>query len=41
MARIRTKHNTAKEAPVVNCLKSPDFGWLNVDRYEIGFELGK
>ena len=33
MARIGTKQNAAKEAPIVNRLKSPDFVWLNVDRY--------
>ena len=29
MARIGTKQNAA----IVNRMKSPDFGWLNVDRY--------
>ena len=33
MARIGTKQNAAKEAPIVNRLKTPDFGSLNVDRY--------
>ena len=35
MARIRSKQNAAKEAPIVNRLKSRDFGWLNVDRYAL------
>ena len=30
-----TKQNTAKEAQIVNRIESPDFGWLNVDRYVI------
>ena len=29
MARVGTKQNAA----IVNRMKSPDFGWLNVDRY--------
>ena len=32
---IGTKQNAAKEAPIVNHMKSPDFGWLNVDGYEL------
>ena len=38
MARIGTKQNDAKEAQIVNRIKSPDFGWLNVDRYVGGVE---
>ena len=36
MARIGTKQNAAKEAQIVNPIKPPDFGWLNVDRYAEG-----
>ena len=34
MASIETKQNAVKEAPIDNRMKSPDFGWLNIDRYE-------
>ena len=33
VAKIGTKENAAKVAPIANCVKSPNFGWLNVDRY--------
>ena len=35
VVRIGTKQNAAKEAKIVNHVKSPDCGWLNVDRYDI------
>ena len=37
LARIGTKPNQTKpkEAPMVNCLKSPDFELLNVDKNNI------
>ena len=33
VTRVGTKQNAAKEEPTANCVKSPDLGWLNVDRY--------
>ena len=33
MAGIGTKQNETEAAAMVNRLKSPDFGFLNVERY--------
>ena len=33
MARIGTKQNAVKEAQIMNHIKSPDLGLLDVDRY--------
>ena len=32
---IRVGQNVEKEASIVDRVKSPDFGWLKVDKYEL------